>query len=200
MNEIYNTGFPFKRIDSCALVSLRKRKANARETELVEPHANVSFVVSPCNIQPTTTKRQRCRTVHFDFQKNQIFTPQRYEGEQEDTWLLPDEYRRIRESNKQTIYALKGTEGCASELDTDKYCLRGLESHIAYYLFNDRKSRTRDLICQVLSEQQRQRKIFGFSNARLLKIVSLALSKDHTILALKRANQDFLCVEQQQVR
>jgi len=86
--------------------------------------------------------KEEVKSVRFaDAQCNHVIEPDRdlTDDELRDRWLQPSDYGAIRENNVLTIIAVKHYDVKISSLDSEKYCIRGLESAICRFLFRGTK-------------------------------------------------------------
>jgi len=131
-------------------------------------------------------KRLRTKKVRFDDTKNTIKYRHLIKEDLKNAWMQEHEYQAIREENRQTILAIKAAEGQVSALDSQKFCVRGLEEQISFFLFQSERTRQRKLIRCIVQEQKTLKQM-GCFDPKVLRALSMTLSRDARSKAIRLA-------------
>lgn len=103
-------------------------------------------------------------------------------------WFTKNELGSLREDNRITLRALKKADGNVSALDSDLFCLRGLEDSLVGGKEKFQKTRN-NIINGILDEQGKQRTM-GINDPRGLQVLSRACSKQARERAHERGKSD----------
>ena len=131
-------------------------------------------------------KRLRTKKVRFDDTKNTVKYRHLIKEDLQNAWIQEDEYQAIREDNVQTILAVKAAKGKMSALDSQKFCIRGLEEQVSVFLFKSERTRQRSLIRRIVQEQNALKKM-GCFDPNFLKGLSMTLSREARTKAVRLA-------------
>jgi hypothetical protein len=159
----------------------------ATDAEKTSVHTKRSLGHDQCT--PNKKRRLSKKTVRFcDDDKNTVVYRHLSIEDLKRAWMNQDDYKTIRQENRNTIVALKKVMGKFHNLDS-KYCIRGLETFISILVFGtDRQKNVK--IARVILDEQKIQRASGISDPTTLNAVSMILSRDSRIRALQHASYD----------
>jgi hypothetical protein len=138
---------------------------------------------------PNKKRRLSKKTVRFcNDDKNTVIYRHLSDEDLKRAWMNTDEYKAIRQDNRNTIVALNKVMGKLHNLDS-QYCIRGLETFISILIFGADRQQNRKIVRVILNEQDIQRES-GISDPITLTAVSMILCRDSRIKAFQRASFD----------
>jgi hypothetical protein len=137
---------------------------------------------------PSKKRRLSKKTVRFCEDKNTVVYRHLSSEDLKRAWMNQDDYKSIRRDNRNTIVALKKVMGKLHILDSD-YCIRGLETFISILIFGTDRKKNVKIVRLILNEQNIQR-ASGVFDPETLTAVSMILSRESRIKALKSASFD----------
>ena len=137
---------------------------------------------------PNKKRRLSKKTVQFCEDKNTVVYRHLSNEDLKQAWMNQDDYKAIRQENRNTIVALKKVMGKLHILDSE-YCIRGLETFISVFLFGTDREKNLKIARVILNEQNIQR-ASGIFDPTTLTAVSMILSRESRIKALQSASFD----------
>jgi hypothetical protein len=137
---------------------------------------------------PNKKRRLWKKTVRFCDDKNTVVYRHLSNEDLKRAWMNQDDYKAIRQENRNTLVALKKVMGKLHILDSE-YCIRGLETFISILIFGADRKKNLKIARVVLNEQNIQR-ASGISDPTTLTAVSMILSRESRIKALQSASFD----------
>jgi hypothetical protein len=144
------------------------------------------------DVQCTPNKKRRLakKTVRFGGDdKNTVVYRHLSDEDLDRAWIHRDGYQAIRQENRNTISALMKVYGSFRELDDTQYCIRGLETAISVLIFRTDREKNLKIVRGILREQNIQR-ASGLFDPTTLTAVSMIMTRDSRIKALRRASSD----------
>jgi hypothetical protein len=137
---------------------------------------------------PNKKRRLSTKTVRFCDDKNTVVYRHLSNEDLKRAWMNQHDYKAIRLENRNTIVALKKVMGKLHILDSE-YCIRGLETFISILIFGTDRKKKLKIVRLILNEQKIQRAA-GIFDPATLTAVSMILSRESRIEALKSASFD----------
>jgi hypothetical protein len=137
---------------------------------------------------PSKKRRLSKKTVRFCDDKNTVVYRHLSNEDLKRAWMNQDDYKSIRLENRKTIVALKKVMGKLHILDSE-YCIRGLETFISILIFGTDRKKNVKIVRLILNEQNIQR-ASGIFDPETVAAVSMILSRESRIKALKSASFD----------
>jgi hypothetical protein len=137
---------------------------------------------------PNKKRRLSKKTVQFCEDKNTVVYRHLSNEDLKQAWMNQDDYKVIRQENRNTIVALNKVMGKLHILDSE-YCIRGLETFISILIFGTDRKKNLKIVRVILNEQNIQR-ASGIFDPTTLTAVSMILSRESRIKALHSASFD----------
>jgi hypothetical protein len=104
-------------------------------------------------------------------------------------WIQSHEYRELRKENMQVLMEFQKVKGRFTEMDVQKFCLRGLEKLATAYVFGACYNKSRWGPKRVVEFQKAQKQM-GINDPESLREIAESFSKEDQIKAWKMALVD----------